>query len=215
MCKVLKVSKSGYYCWLKKKPSKSILENESIASAIHDIFKDSAESYGAPRIRVELLKKGYRVSRPRVARIMKAHNLFARRKRRFKLTTDSNHNYPIAPNMLEQDFKVSRQNEVWVSDITYIETKQGWVYLTVIIDLFQRRVVGWSMSESLSTDDTIIPAWDMAIKSSTITEELIFHSDRGSQYASHKFTEILYYRRLTYVGAKVSYFFFPAKFEGY
>ncbi len=123
MCKVLKVSKSGYYCWLKKKPSKSILENESITLAIHDIFKDSSESYGAPRIRVELLKKGYRVSRPRVARIMKTHDLFARRKRRFKLTTavaatDSNHNYPIAPNMLEQDFKVSRQNEVWVSDIT-------------------------------------------------------------------------------------------------
>lgn len=106
---------------------------------------------------------------------MKANDLFARRKRRFKLTTDSNHNYPIAPNMLEQDFKVSRKNQVWLSDITYIETKQGWTYLTVIIDLFHRKVIGWSMSESLRTDDTIIPAWHMAIKSNTITEELIFH----------------------------------------
>jgi transposase InsO family protein len=177
------------------------LENEAITSVIHDIFKDSFESYGAPRIKVELMKKGYRVSRPRVARIMKKHNLFARRKRKFRLTTDSNHNYPIAPNLLKQEFKVSKRNQVWVSDITYIETKQGWMYLTVIIDLFQRKVIGhrgngWSMSESLSTHKTIIPAWKMALKSNTIIEELIFHrpatrSDRGSQYGSYIFTSIL------------------------
>lgn len=199
MCKVFKVSKSGYYNWLNKGPSKRHLENEELTLAIHDIFKDSFESYGAPRIKVELIKKGYHVSRPRVARIMKKNNLFARRKRKFVITTDSNHDYPIASNLLKQEFRVSRKNQVWVSDITYVETKQGWVYLTVIIDLFQRKIIaawnGWSMSESLSTNDTIIPAWDMAIKSNTIVEELIFHSDRGhlegSQYASHKFTHIL------------------------
>lgn len=191
MCKVFKVSKSGYYHWLNKEPSKRYLENETLTLAIHDIFRESFESYGAPRIKMELLKKGYSVSRPRVARIMKTHNLSARRRRKFKLTTDSNHNYPIAPNILDQKFWVSRENQVWVSDITYIETKQGWMYLTVIIDLFHRKVIGWAMSESLNTNDTIIPAWNMAAKSNAITKELIFHSDRGSQYGSHIFTNTL------------------------
>ena len=111
-------------------------ENEATSLAIRDIFKDSFGSYGAPRIRAELSKKGYHVSRPRIARIMRANNLFARRKRKFRFTIDSNHNYPIAPNILNQYFTVDRENQVWVSDITYIQTKQGWMYLTVIIDLF-------------------------------------------------------------------------------
>ncbi len=191
MCKALGTSKSGYYNWLRLGPSKRWLENEMISMAIHDIFKESFESYGAPRIKVELLKQGHRVSRPRVARIMRANKLFARRSRKFIFTTDSNHDYPIAPNILNHDFTVSRENQVWVSDITYIQTKQGWMYLTVIIDLFHRKVVGWSMSETLSTNDTIIPAWKMAVRSNTITKELIFHSDRGSQYASYSFTNIL------------------------
>ena len=191
MCEMLGVSKSGYYNWLKSGPSKRWLENEAIAIEIHTIFRESFGSYGAPRIKVELLKHGHRVSRPRVARLMRANNLFARRRRKFIFTTDSNHNYPIAPNILNQDFTVDRENQVWVSDITYIQTKQGWVYLTVIIDLFHRKVIGWSMGQTLSTGDTIIPAWDMAVKASTITKELIFHSDRGTQYASYRFTNIL------------------------
>lgn len=191
MCKMLGVSKSGYYNWLKSGPSKRWLENEAISIEIHTIFKESFESYGAPRIKVELLKHGYRVSRPRVARLMRANKLFARRRRKFIFTTDSDHNYPIAPNILNQDFTVDRENQVWVSDITYIQTKQGWMYLTVIIDLFHRKVVGWSMGQTLSTGDTIVPAWNMAIKSNNITEKLIFHSDRGSQYASSTFTDIL------------------------
>lgn len=191
MCKTLGVSKSGYYNWLRLGPSKRWLENEAISIAIHTIFEDSFESYGSPRIKVELLKYGHRVSRPRVARIMKANRLFARRRRKFIFTTDSNHNYPIAPNILNQDFTVDRENQVWVSDITYVLTKEGWVYLTVIIDLFNRKVVGWAMSDNLSTKATIIPAWKMAVKDNQITKELIFHSDRGSQYASYKFTNIL------------------------
>ncbi len=141
MCKMFKVSKSWYYHWLVRGPSKRWYENEAISFAIRDIFKDSFGSYGAPRIKEELSKKGYRVSRPRVARIMRANNLFARRKRRFKITTDSEHNYPVARNILNQNFTVFRKNPAWVSDITYIETKQGWVYLTVIIDLFHRKGV--------------------------------------------------------------------------
>jgi transposase InsO family protein len=170
---MLGVSKSGYYNWLRLGPSKRWLENQAISIAIHTIFKDSFESYGAPRIKVELLKYGHRVSRPRVARLMRANKLFARRRRKFIFTTDSNHSYPIAPNILNQDFTVNRENQVWVSDITYIQTKEGWVYLTVIIDLFNRKVVGWAMSDN------------------KITEELIFHSDRGTQYASYRFTNIL------------------------
>lgn len=188
---MFKLSKSSYYDWLGREPSKRWSENQTISSVIHDIFKDSFESYGAPRIKAELSKKGYNVSRPRVARIMSANNLFARRKRRFKVTTDSEHNYPLARNILNQNFTVFRKNQVRVSDITYIETKQGWMYLTVIIDLFHRKVIGWSMSQTLSTEDTIIPAWNMAVKSNEITKELIFHSDRGSQYASYRFTDIL------------------------
>ena len=191
MCNMFKISKSGYYNWLGRGPSKRWSENEVITAAIRDIFEGSFASYGAPRVKAELLKRGHRVSRPRVARIMRANNLFARRKRKFKITTNSKHSYPIAPNILDRNFKVSRGNQVWVSDITYIQTKQGWMYLTVIIDLFNRKVVGWSMSDNLTTQDTIISAWHMAIKSNVITEQLIFHSDRGSQYASYRFTNIL------------------------
>ena len=191
MCKTLRVSKSGYYNWLKSGPSKRWLENQKLSMHINEIFNDSFGSYGSPRIKVELEKLGYYVSRPRVARIMKANYLVARRHRKFKFTTDSNHNYPIAPNILNQNFEVHRMNQVWVSDMTYIQTAEGWVYLTVIIDLFNRKVVGWAMSDNLSTKATIIPAWNMAIKDNKITKELIFHSDRGSQYASYKFTNMI------------------------
>ena len=189
---MFKVSKSGYYDWLGRAPSKRVMESGAISSVIRDVYEDSFGSYGAPRIKVELGKRGYHISRPRVARIMRANNLFAKRKRKFQTTTHSKHNYPIAPNILDQDFTVvSRPNQVWVSDITYIRTKQGWMYLTVIIDLFHREVVRWSMGQTLSTGDTIVPAWNMAIESNNITKELIFHSDRGSQYASATFTDIL------------------------
>jgi transposase InsO family protein len=191
MCKILQVSTSGYYNWLKAKASKLWLYNQRLSELITTIFNDSFKSYGAPRIRTALENLGYYVSKPRVARLMKASGLFARRKRKFINTTDSKHNYPIMPNILNRSFKTTRVNQVWVSDITYIQTKQGWVYLTVIIDLFNRKVVGWSMSDDLTTQNTIIPAWYMAVNSTQITEELIFHSDRGSQYASYSFTDII------------------------
>jgi transposase InsO family protein len=191
MCKVLKVSKSGYYHWLKLSPSKRWFQNQILSLTIDDIFKDSFESYGSPRIKRELEKLGYDVSRPRVARIMKSKGLYARRRRNFKATTDSRHDYPIAPNILARNFRVTRKNQLWVSDITYIRTKQGWMYLSVIIDLFNRKIIGWAFSDNLSTSDTIIPAWEMALAKTTITKELIFHSDRGVQYASDKFTSLI------------------------
>lgn len=191
MCKVLKASKSGYYNWLSAGPSKLWLENQEIMETIHSIFEDSHQSYGSPRMAVELEKRGFKVSRPRTARMMKASHLQARRMRKWKQTTDSNHTYPIAPNRLNRQFTTSRPNEVWVSDITYIETSQGWLYLTVIIDLFDRKVIGWAMSEDMSTESTIIKAWYMAVGNRPIKEKLIFHSDRGSQYACTKFRNIL------------------------
>jgi len=191
MCKVLQVSTSGYYNWLKAKVSKLWLYNQQLSELITTIFNDSFKSYGSPRIQVALKHLGHHVSKPRVARLMHANGLFARRRRKFINTTDSKHDYPIAPNMLNRNFKTVRANQVWVSDITYIQTKQGWMYLTVIIDLFNRKVVGWAMSADLTTQNTIIPACKMAVKTTTLTEELIFHSDRGSQYASYSFTDIL------------------------
>lgn len=192
MCKVFKVSTSGYYNWLKLVPSKRWIYNQKLTLLICDIFENSYQSYGSPRIQIEL-KEIYnqQVSRPRVARIMSANYLYARRRRKFRITTDSNHKYPIAPNILNQNFTVARVNQVLVSDITYIQTEQGWMYLTVIIDLFNRKVVGWSMSDNLSTEVTVMPAWEMAIKSTTLSDSLIFHSDRGSQYASYTFTNII------------------------
>jgi len=191
MCKIFKVSTSGYYLWLKGVISKRWFFNEKLSVLIQHIFKGSFESYGAPRIKTALEEFGYYVSIPKVARIMRALGLYAQRTRKFKVTTDSKHNYPVAPNVLAQNFKVVRSNQVWVSDITYIETKQGWMYLTVVIDLFNRKVVGWSMSDNLTTESTILPAFRMASESVKLTEELIFHSDRGSQYASSKFKNLL------------------------
>ena len=191
MCRVLNTSKSGYYNWLCSGPSKRWNENQEIIQEIHSIFEESYQSYGSPRTSVELEKRGFKVSQPRTARMMKASDLQARRKRKFKHTTDSNHSYPIAPNRLNRRFTTSRKSEVWVSDITYVETSQGWLYLTVIIDLFDRKVIGWAMSGNLSAESTIIKAWYMAVGNRPIRQRLIFHSDRGSQYACTKFRNIL------------------------
>ena len=191
MCKVFKVSRSGYYNWLHASPSKRWKENEALLIDIRNVFEASHQSYGSPRMKVEMDQLGHSASRPRIARIMKASGIIARRPKRFKATTDSKHNYPVAPNHLDRRFQAERPNQVWVSDITYIRTYQGWMYLTVIIDLFERKVVGWSMSNKLDARSTSIPAWRMAVKNRAITQDLIFHSDRGVQYACTAFTNIL------------------------
>lgn len=191
MCLVLKLSVSSYYSWLKKGPSKRWLSNREIIEAIELIFEESYHSYGSPRMTIELNKRGFSVSRVKVARMMRELNLQARRTKRFVHTTNSNHRYPISPNLLNQDFSVTRKNQVWVSDITYIETLKGWSYLTVIIDLFDRKVIGWSFSKDLSCDSTIMNAWKMAKANRNCNEQLIFHSDRGIQYAATKFRNTL------------------------
>lgn len=158
---------------------------------IRAIHKQSKCTYGSPRIYEELKKRNVNVSRCRVARLMNRSNIRSAVKKRFKATTDSKHQFPLAPNLLNREFKVNRLAKVWVSDITYIRTHEGWLYLTVIIDLCDRRVIGWSTSNTLKTSETVVPAWNMARKYRLINQELIFHSDRGVQYACTEFKELL------------------------
>jgi len=192
MCHALKVGRGGYYAWLGRPLSKRAEENMQLIERIKNIYEKSHRRYGSPRITDELHKEGFVVSRARVARLMKAYGINAVSKKKFKVTTDSNHNYPVAPNLLERDFTVEKPNSVWVSDITYIFTQAGWLYLTVIIDLFNRMVVGWPMSSSsMSAAETTIAALDHAYGRFHPTEGLIFHSDRGIQYACKDFKEQL------------------------
>ncbi len=191
MCKVFKLTKSSYYRWLCHGPSDRWKENEELLMAIMDIFEESKDSYGSIRMTRELKARGRAVGKNRIANMMRAANLRARKPKKFKVTTDSKHNYPIAPNILDREFFASNPGEVWVSDLTYVRTKKGWLYLTVIIDLYDRKVIGWSMSKGMSAGETVIPAWIMATRNRPITQKLIFHSDRGTQYACNEFTKIL------------------------
>jgi putative transposase len=191
MCKVIGVSRSGYYEWLKREPSKREIENQNLMEQIRNIHKKSKRTYGSPRITRELKEKCIYVSRPRIARLMRKANIRAVTKKRFVATTNSKHTYPVAANLLDRVFTTSRQSEVWVSDITYVRTGEGWLYLTVIIDLWDRKVIGWSTSKTLKAQDTVIPAWRMAIANRPITDKLVFHSDRGVQYACHEFKKHL------------------------
>lgn len=189
---MFEVSTSSYFMWLKAGPSERWKKNESLLVSIMDVFEKSNNSYGSPRIAKELHAMGISASKPLVARLMRAAGIQARRRKKFIATTDSNHDYPIAPNVLDRKFSADRPGEVWVSDITYVRTYQGWLYLTVIIDLFDRKVVGWAMSKGLTAAETILPAWFMSITNRPVTQELIFHSDRGVQYACDDFTKILH-----------------------
>jgi len=192
MCKVFNVSRSGYYNWLARKPSNRSLENQHIKGLIKAAYTDSKGRYGSPKITKELNAQGLKISRQRVARMMRSDGIRSIIKKKYKVsTTDSNHNLPVAKNHLNRKFKVNRPGKVWVSDITYIRTNQGWVYLTIIMDLYDRKIIGWALSKNMSTIDTVIAAWRMALINRPISSELTFHSDRGVQYASIEFREAL------------------------
>ena len=190
MCEVLQVSRSGYYAWLRRPQSKRSVENERLVEQIKDIHQQSRQTYGSPRIHDELQDMKIICSQNRVARLMRQHGIAAEKKRKFVRTTDSNHSLPVAPNRLNQQFEVDRPDVVWTADITYIWTGQGWLYLAVVLDLFSRRVVGWSMAPSLERT-LVIDALQMAIVARNPAEGLIHHSDRGSQYASYDYQDIL------------------------
>lgn len=191
MCKVLKVSRSSYYRWFSQGPSKRALEHSLFTDLIEKEFEASKQRYGSTRIAAQLKRNNYCISRTRVAKIMKNNNWISKHRKKFKVTTDSNHSYPVSRNLLDRNFNPSVLNQVWVSDITYIKTKKGWLYLTTIIDLYDRQVIGWSLSTRLYTSQTIIPAWKMAISKRPIMEPLLFHSDRGIQYASKEFRKTI------------------------
>lgn len=191
MCKVLKVSRSCYYRWYRCGISKRKLENQKLLVEIKEIFETSKQTYGSPRISIELKKRGRTASKPRVAKLMRANGIRSKVKKKFKITTNSNHSYRISPNVLDRNFTPKSLNEAWVSDITYIRTVEGWLYLTTIIDLFDRQVIGWALSKTMYTKETIIPAWRMALSRRKISSKLIFHSDRGVQYACKDFRKLL------------------------
>jgi putative transposase len=176
---------------LKNKPSKREVDNQEILNQIRRIHHESRKTYGSPRITAELRSRDILVSRPRVARLMKKANIRSKTMKKFRVTTDSKHQYRIMDNKLNRAFKVDRIGKVWVSDITYIPTVQGWLYLTIIMDLADRRVIGWAISDSLRTSDTVMPAWKMACINRPISGKLVFHSDRGVQYSCNEFTLLL------------------------
>jgi transposase InsO family protein len=190
MCKVFKVSRSVYYDWQKRKPSARQVENEEITKEIRRVYKESKNRYGSPKITNDLVSNGWKVSRQRVARIMRSNDIRSIISKKFKVTTtDSSHSLPVAKNHLNRDFTANRPVEKWVSDITYIPTEQGWLYLTIIMDLFDRKIIGWALSTGMSTEETILAAWKMALINRPIRGLLTFHSDRGVQYASHVFKD--------------------------
>ena len=189
MCKVLKVSTSGYYKWLKKKPSKREEYNTQLVKELKEVFIASKKRYGSPRITKELKMNGLKASQPLVAKLMRKANLRSIVKKKYKATTDSSHNYPLVENKLNREFTVAVSNQAWVSDLTYIYTKEGWLYLTTVLDLFDRKIIGWAMSKTMKAADTVIPAFRMAKKNRPLNKnsKLLFHSDRGIQYACNEF----------------------------
>ncbi len=190
LCKVLGVSRSGYYAWRRRGKSRRVQQNEVLAADIVQIHQASRGTYGSPRVHAELRARGRVAGRHRVARLMRKAQLTARPRRRVRPTTDSNHTPPVAPNVLDRSFRVEAPNVAWVTDITYIWTREGWLYLAAILDLFSRRVVGWAMSETI---DRKLPldALDMALRSRRPSRGLLHHSDRGSQYASADYRKVL------------------------
>lgn len=192
MCKVLQVSKSGYYKWLKQASTLSEKEEYrlEIQQKISKSFHESFGTYGSPRVHSDLIEWGYTISQKTVARIMREMDLRATQKEKFVVTTDSNHNLSIYPNLLNRQFNVEEPNQVWVSDITYIWTQEGWVYLSSIMDLFSRKIVGWCIASHM-TKELVIQALNMALVSRQPSEGLIHHSDRGSQYCAQEYIEIL------------------------
>lgn len=187
MCKVLGVSRSGFYKWVNSPPSERAKQREELTQRIQHHYEDSQGLYGSPKITHLLRREGCRVSEKTVGRLMKEHGLRSRTVRKFKVcTTDSNHDMPVAPNLLEQQFHTEAPNRVWVSDITYIRTREGMLYLASVMDLFSRRIVGWALGKRM-TVDLVSQALGAAHAAKKPGPGLIHHSDRGSQYASKEY----------------------------
>ncbi len=189
LCRVMRVARSGYYAWLRGDKSMYQKENERLVPLVRQIHAGSGETYGTRRIAAALITRGIDCGRARVRTLMRLAGVAVKRRRRFKVTTDSKHDLPVAPNLLERNFEVDKPDLAWVSDITYIWTNEGWLYLAVVIDLFSRQVVGWSIDKRI-TKRLVMDAFTMAAGRRRPAPGLIFHSDRGSQYCSLKFQKL-------------------------
>jgi putative transposase len=192
VCRALRVPRSSYYAWLRRGPGTRALENQRLRENLSSLFAANRNVYGSPRLTVCLQRQGIACSRNRVARHMRALHLKARQKRAFKpKTTDSNHPHPIAPNRLGQMARPKASNQVWVGDITYVFTAQGWLYLAAVMDLCSRKIVGWATSQSLETS-LVKEALQQALVDRRPAAGLLHHSDRGCQYASKSFRQLLH-----------------------
>ena len=190
MCNVLGASRSGYYNRMKNGKSKRELEREDLLIKIKDAYVESRGVYGSPRITAELKRRGENCNRKTIARLMKSEGIHAKTVKRFKRTTNSNHKGKISENILNQNFIVRKPNKVWVSDITYIRTREGWLYLAAVLDLYSRRVIGWKVDKYLHSE-LVVKALERALEERTAEEGIIFHSDQGIQYASTELRNVL------------------------
>lgn len=202
ICRVLKITRSGFYAWLKRKPSRRLIQHQKLLARIKQVHQENRELYGSPRVHRALLIDGEHVSRNTVARLMRQAKIRAKSRRRFApRTTDSRHDKPIAANLLDRDFAAGEPNRKWVADITYVPTDQGWLFCAAVLDCFSRKIVGWSMSQWMPTD-LVADALKMALLHRSPLHrspdgDLIHHSDRGSQYASDDFQQLLSENRIT------------------
>lgn len=190
LCRLLSVSPSGFYASQGRPKSPHALRDEALSERVAAAHAASNRRYGSPRVHAELKAAGLRVGRKRVARLMREKALAARTRRRFRTTTDSKHGFPIAPNVLARDFSASGPDQAWVTDITFLWTKQGWLYLAAILDLFSRRVVGWATSDHVDRH-LALKALDVALGQRSPARDLVHHSDRGSTYASDDYRKAL------------------------
>lgn len=191
MCKVLKVGRRSYYDWKSPNVSETKQREMFLKEEIKTIYFAAKQRYGSPRITAEMEASGNKVSRITVAKYMKQMGLKSKLAKKFKVTTDSSHQMAIMPNLLNRMFNPVEPGKVWVSDITYIRTKEGFLYLTTVIDLYDRKCIGWSLSDGMSTEETTLAAFKMAMGNRLPEKEMIFHSDRGIQYASTIFANML------------------------
>lgn len=190
LCEVLNVSTSGYYDWRKRSPSKQEQERKVILGNIIKIHAEVMENYGSPRMHIELVEQGNHVSRGRVERIMRAHNIKAKRARRHRRTREQREVIAPVANILNRDFSAPKENKKWVQDITFIETREGWLYLAIVLDLYSRAIVGWSMSRKID-GKLVLNALNMAIAQRQPDESVLVHSDQGSQYTAYKYRDKL------------------------
>ena len=195
MADLLNVSRSGYYAWQASEESARVRRDRALIDQIGQIQKEVRQVYGSPRMTRELARRGQRVGHNHVARLMREGDLAARPRKRFRVTTRSSKGHQVAPNVLDRRFQVAAADRVWVSDITYVATAEGWLYVCVVLDLYARRVVGWSMSSSLGAE-LALKAFVMAFMRRRPPATLLFHSDRGVQYTSHAFRRVLRCHRI-------------------